>query len=157
VRLKSSKALNKIWKNTIFIFSHSLSFFDQQVFEFLANISPCMARKVTINLFNEPDKNKHALVDLLLHIIVKEASQIDLLVNMEHAMALIKSIPDLDSKMQLVSLRLRKESEIPILMEMLASSRPDGKPRVISLSSLELAQNALEAIKKARQFPGCSR
>jgi hypothetical protein len=114
-----------------------------------------MAKNVilSLNFKEKPDGKKNAFLDQLLSIIVKKASQIDLsaYTNSEEAMTLIQSIPNIDDRMHKISLYVRKESQIPILMEFLASPRPDGKQRVICART-EMAQKVLESIKKVEKL-----
>jgi hypothetical protein len=46
----------------------------------------------------------------------------------------IQYLPHIDNKMQFIRLALEQESDIPILIKMLASPRPDGRQRVIEMS-----------------------
>lgn len=160
----STAALHfRIWSNynqvigkitDLFSPIHVHSFLDQQVLAFFTHITACIAKNVTIRLFfKEPDGKTHALLDQLLNIIVKEACELS--VNMEQAMALIQSMPNMDNKMQKIDSPVYKESEITTLMQMLAFPRPDGKQRVFCVYG-QLPEKMLVAIKKVenrRQFP----
>jgi hypothetical protein len=59
-------------------------------------------------------------------------------------------LPDIDNKMELIGLSLWKLSDIPILMKMLASSRPDGQQRVIHILPCNGISNLLDTIKKVK-------
>jgi hypothetical protein len=61
----------------------------------------------------------------------------------------IKCLKDVEDKLRVNCLSVDEESDIPILMELLASPRPDGQQRVVFLyfAINDLKQKMLETIK----------
>jgi hypothetical protein len=69
------------------------------------------------------------------------------------SMANIESLSDLDNKMQKIKFDNIYESDIPLLIKMLASPRPDGQQRVIRVpfQDNQSTQKMLDAIKKVEK------
>jgi hypothetical protein len=97
---------------------------------------------------NEPTPKQNALVDQLLNIFKDGDANIHLELNCR--LASIPSLPDLDNKLQKIKIYKYHERDIPLLMQMLASPRPDGQQRVICVPYLnnQLKGKILDAIKK---------
>jgi hypothetical protein len=117
------------------------------------HILPCIAaHRIKVLLCsnsNKPDlKQRALLLDHLLNIFREGASNIHLELNCP--MASIPSLSNLDNKMQKIKFDIIHERDIPLLMNMLASPRPDGQQRVICLAfqGNQFTQIMLDAIKK---------
>jgi hypothetical protein len=117
---------------------------DQQVFAFFTHILPRLAKSgVSINLkFNGLDAKQYALLDQLLNQF-KDGIPENKSLGFRCPMPDIQYLTDFDNKMPIIALYPRMGSDIPILMKMLASPRPDGRQRVICLLLPQVAVSAL--------------
>jgi hypothetical protein len=64
------------------------------------------------------------------------------------------NVKDMDNGMGAIYLIYLRESDIPMLMQMLATHRADGKQRVIQLQNFRdenLAENIVASIKRVNQ------
>jgi hypothetical protein len=123
---------------------------DEQVLAFIKLISHCIApNPIYIELLMGSSKEmaqQRACLNQLLQILRDEKSQI---CHLECQLANIQYLPHVDSHTTRLQLDGYKESDIPHLMKMLASPRPDGRQRVIALSlTVDLTKKIVEAIKK---------
>jgi hypothetical protein len=125
-------------------------FVDQQVLAFFTNIASCMsASEIQINLLsglNKFDEQQLLSVNRLLKTFPIHGN---LCINC--AVVNIKCLQDVEDKMlPIYFLRIEEESDIPILMELLASPRPDGQQRVVCpyFPKEDLQQKLVAAIKK---------
>jgi hypothetical protein len=92
-----------------------------------------------------------ASVNQLLHIFKEQFPHIVL--SVECTMASVPYFHGLDNKMQGIYLTIKGESDIPLLMQMLATPRADGKQRAVLLAfelKPELAQEMLDTIKRVK-------
>jgi hypothetical protein len=64
----------------------------------------------------------------------------------------IQYLPDIDNKLQKIYL-YPKVLDIPMLMKMLASPRPDGQQRVIYMQHKHFPRKMLKAIKEVYKYP----
>jgi hypothetical protein len=135
------------------------SFLGPQVFEFLTIISPCMTDKnIFLNIYfcsKKLDEKQRVSVNKFLDIVPKLFSQINLSITC--TFTVIQSLPDIDNKMGAIALCLKEDSDIPILMTMLATPRQDGQQRVVFLrfQGNMAPQNMLDAIKNVEQIFFC--
>jgi hypothetical protein len=102
--------------------------------------------------FNGSDANQCALLNQLLNTF-RDGLPANKL-RAYCSMLDVQYLPDIDNKMQKVCLYINKETglalDIPMLMKMLASPRPDGEQRVIYFHREELTRKIMEAIKKVK-------
>jgi hypothetical protein len=104
-----------------------------------------------LNLLND-GRHKQALVDQLFTIF-RNASKNDLklLCPFEN---LMQNVKDMDNGMEAIHLTYFGESDIPMLMQMLATRRADGQQRVIQLQNFQnqnLAEKIVASIKRVNQ------
>jgi hypothetical protein len=97
------------------------------------------------------DKNQRSSVNGLLHILRDENVPITYI---SIYMADIPYLPHVDNKTCQISLGVKEESEIAILMELCTTPRPDGKQRVMRLYIADdtVVEKMLETIKKVKYF-----
>jgi hypothetical protein len=110
---------------------------DQQVLAFFAHIIPCLA-KSGVKIFlhshsNKSDAKQYALLDQLLNILGDGLPKNKLYSDVPniHNPYLL----DMYNKMKQIILSLNDYTDIPVLMKILASPRPDGQQRVIYVPS----------------------
>jgi hypothetical protein len=66
----------------------------------------------------------------------------------------MQNVKDMDNGMEAIHLTYLGESDIPMLMQMLATPRVDGQQRVIQLQNFQdenLAVNIVSSIKRVNQ------
>jgi hypothetical protein len=106
---------------------------------------------VSISLdFDGSNAKQCALLDQLLNKF-RDGLPNDKVHSFRCSLPNIQYLPDIDNKMKYIDLYFEHEqaSEIPILMKMLASPRPDGQQRVIYI---EYAENlVLELIRTIKE------
>jgi hypothetical protein len=94
-------------------------------------------------------QHKQALVDQLFTIFRNAAkNDLKLLSSFKN---LMQNVKEMDNEMEAIHLTHLGETDIPMLMQMLATHRADGKQRVIQLQNFEdenLAENIVASIKK---------
>jgi hypothetical protein len=68
----------------------------------------------------------------------------------DRSLSNLQFLPDMDNNVERIDWYEIQESDIPVLMQFLASSRRDGKQRVMKTSfiCLQVAQKLLDAIKE---------
>jgi hypothetical protein len=94
-------------------------------------------------------QQKQALVDQLFTIF-RNASKNDLKLLCPFK-NLMENVKDMDNEVEAIHLTYLGESDIPMLMQMLATRRADGQQRVIQLQYFQnenLAENIVASIKK---------
>jgi hypothetical protein len=125
---------------------------DQQVIAFFTHILPCLAKSgVSFSLyFNRSDAKQCALLDQLLNKF-KDGLPNNKLYAYNYQLSNIQYLPDIHNKMLIIHLGFEQASDIPILMKMLASPRPDGQQRVIYIShGLYLVSELIRTIKEVK-------
>jgi hypothetical protein len=123
---------------------------DEQVLTFIKLISHCIApNPIYIELLMGSSKEmeqQRAYLNQLLQILRDERAPIR---HLDCQLANIQYLQHVDSQTGRLQLDGYEDSDIPHLMKMLASPRPDGRQRVIALSLTEdLTKKMVEAIKK---------
>jgi hypothetical protein len=98
------------------------------------------------------DENQVASVHELFQIFRETITTIHSILFL-HNLSNIQFLPDVDNKMKKIRCYGIMESDIPILMQLLASPRADGQQRVMQMhfrsGDLPMAQKLLVAIKEA--------
>jgi hypothetical protein len=123
---------------------------DQQVLAFFTHIIPGLARRgVSITLNCGSDAKQCALLDQLLNKF-KDGLPENKFDAYWYPMPLIQYLPDFDNKMPIINLELEDGSDIPNVMKMLASPRPDGRQRVICIPNEEHMVGLIRTIKKVK-------
>jgi hypothetical protein len=123
---------------------------DERVVEFIKHIAPRIVANggVFIQLETENLNEKQwASVNQLLHIFREEFPQ----TNLHVLCSTVTCLQDMDNKMQAIRFNLiKKEYDIPLLMNMLKTPRADGKQHVVILDHFRtnLAQKIVNAIKQ---------
>jgi hypothetical protein len=123
---------------------------DERVVEFMKLIAPRVVANgsVFIQLGTENlDGKQSASVNQLLHIFREEFPE----TNLHVQCSTIKHLQDMDNKMQSIRFYLiKEETDIPLLMNMLATPRADGQQHVVILERFQksLAHKMVNAIMK---------
>jgi hypothetical protein len=131
------------------------SFLDEQVLAFFKLISHRIAENpISIHFSNmkmhKMGEQQRASVNQFLEIFREEKSPAAIR-QLNCRLANIQYIPHVDNQMTRLYSEAYEESDIPHLMTMLASPRPDGQQRVMCLNisgSGDLKKEILKAIKK---------
>jgi hypothetical protein len=128
----------------------------------LAFLSLIAARIATNKLYiqfttemGHMDETQRASVNRMLQIFREKITTHSRMNFSDCSLSNIQFLADLDNKMDRIECSLIEETEIPILMQFLASPRPDGKQRVLKIywiKYLELAQKLFDAIKEVHMF-----
>jgi hypothetical protein len=126
---------------------------DERVVEFIKLIAPRIVANANGGVFidlgetENLDEKQCASVNQLLHIFREEFPQ----PNLHVQCSTIKYLQDMGNKMQILFQQIKEESEIPLLLNMLANPRADGQQHVVILNRFrgKLAQKMLNAIKQA--------
>jgi hypothetical protein len=96
-------------------------------------------------------ENQVAFVNGLLQMFRETLATIHS-IHFSSGLSNIQFLPDVDNKMKNIHCIGLGESDIPILMQFLASARADGKQRVMKIlfgpRELAMAQNLLDALKE---------
>jgi hypothetical protein len=131
------------------------SFLDGQVLEFLTFISPCL-NEVFLSLYwIKLNAKQTASMNQLLAMFRDQFA--NTIFSVECTLASVPYFHGLDNKMEGIYLTVKEESDIQLLMQMLASPRADGKQRAIVLAfelKPELAQEMLDTIKRVKLLNG---
>jgi hypothetical protein len=146
----------KAYQSSIVIFS----FLDHQVLAFLSLISPSItANQVEIHFtmkMSNLNENEVALVHQLLQICREKIASIHIILFFNRCLSNIQFLPNVDNKMKRIDCYEIEESDIPFLVEFLASPRDDGQQRVMHVhfrsGELPAAQKLLDAIKEVGKF-----
>jgi hypothetical protein len=105
-----------------------------------------------LNVINDMEQ-KQAFVDQLFTIF-RNSPENDLKLRCSFK-TLMQNVKDMDNEMEAIVLTYIGESEIPMLMQMLAMRRADGQQRVIQLhicgDKTNLAENIVASIKRVNQ------
>jgi hypothetical protein len=127
------------------------------VLAFLSLIAPCItANEVGISFtmkMSNLDENQVASVNQLLQICREKITNISSIL-FHRSMSSIQFLPNVDNKMKIIDINCHgtEEPDIPILIQFLATPRPDGQQRVIKMyffiEQLPMAQKILDAIKE---------
>jgi hypothetical protein len=131
------------------------SFLDDQVLAFFKLISHCIAENPISIHFSNIEMHKmgemqRAAVNQFLEIFREEKSPAAIR-QLNCRLASIPYIPHVDNQMTRLYSEAYEDSDIPQLMKMLASPRPDGQQRVMCLNisgNVDLKKEILKAIKK---------
>jgi hypothetical protein len=123
---------------------------DEEVLAFCKLISKCIAAN-SIEIYINIMENQRASVNELLQIFREEKSSSICYLNCQ--MANIQYLQHVDNQTSRLHLEGDKDSDIPHLIKMLASPRPDGQQRVIFVKlSGYLKKEMLKAIKKVHIY-----
>jgi hypothetical protein len=129
---------------------------DDQVLAFIKIITPHLTGVYlefqTMQMENL-DKQQRGFMNQLLKIFQEEKATI--LITMHTRLDNIQFLPDMDNKTQKVDLNVNADTDIPLLINWLATPRLDGQQRVIWLSFWldELAMKMVDAIKQVDMIP----
>jgi hypothetical protein len=97
------------------------------------------------------DEKQRASVNRLLQLCREKMTTISH-IYFNGCLSNIQFLPDVDNKMETISCAKIAKSDIPILMQFLATQRSDGKQRVMNmeflLGKVTVLQNLLDAIKE---------
>jgi hypothetical protein len=128
---------------------------DHQVLALLALIAPRITTKkvriVFLMKMNNLDETQLASVNQLLQLCREKMTTIPS-IHFHSCLSNIKFLPDVDNKMKIICCKGVEESDFPILMEFLASPRPDKQQRMMAmqfwLGQLPVSHKLLDAIKE---------
>jgi hypothetical protein len=123
------------------------------VLAFISLIAPHITTNVRIcftNKLSHLDENQLASLNQLLQIIRDKMTTIRR-INFSNCLSNIQFVPYVDNKMNSIGFCGVEESDIPILMQFLASPRPDGEQQVIKIyfrgeNQFLVTQKLLDAI-----------
>jgi hypothetical protein len=97
---------------------------------------------------NHLDENQVASVNQMLQICREKITTMPS-INFYWNLSSIQFLPDVDNKVKRIDGYLIEESNVPVLIQFLASPRADGQQRVMKMHLYEpAAQKLLDAIKK---------
>jgi hypothetical protein len=101
---------------------------------------------------NNLDEKQRAAVNQLLQLFREQLTTLTSRILFRGTLSSIQFLADVDNGMKIIDCWEVEESDIPILIKLLASPRPDGQQRVMqfyfSLEQLPVAQKLLDAIKE---------
>jgi hypothetical protein len=129
---------------------------DDQVLAFIKIIALCFT-KLDIHIpmkMKNLDEQQRCFMDRLLKIFRKRNSQYAF-IDITTCMGNIPFLPpDMENKTRQISSEVYADTDIPLLMEMLATPRPDGQQRMIRLffEEYQLAMRMVDAIKQVEKL-----
>jgi hypothetical protein len=96
------------------------------------------------------DGQKRGYINQLLKLIREKLTTTTILTDVDN----IPFLPNMDNKTRQIVLGLNADTDIPLLMDWLATPRTDGKQRVIQLGieSDQLAMEMMDALKQVVNF-----
>jgi hypothetical protein len=127
---------------------------DGQVLAFIKLIAPHL-NGINIDFLMEMkdlDEQQCGFINQMLEIFREEKSP-NALICVQTSMGNIQFLPDMDNKTLAIDLDIDAATDIPLLIEWLATLRPDGQQRVIWINGNDqLAMEMVDAIKQVENF-----
>jgi hypothetical protein len=127
---------------------------NDQVLAFIKIIAPHLKNEIHICIgllmeMKNLDEQQRGFMKQLLQIIRKNR-RTDITVRLDN----IPFMPDMDNKTRLIFLAVNADTDIPLLMKMLATPRPDGQQKVIGLyiENDQMPMKMVDAIKQVENF-----